>query len=47
MKTERNNKLMGEKMKRIGTAGAGKRTHTITDRFADLTLEFQFVNANL
>jgi hypothetical protein len=47
MKTERRNKLMGEKMKRLRTPAAGQRTHTTIDRFAALTFEFQFVNVNL
>jgi hypothetical protein len=47
MKTERKNKPVGEKMKRVGTTGAVKRTHTVTDRFPAQTLEIQFVNANL
>jgi hypothetical protein len=47
MKTESKNKPMAEKMKRLRTTGAGKRTHTVVDRFAALTFGFQFVNVNV
>ena len=46
MKTERKIEPLGKKMKRIATTGAGKRTQTVTDRFAAMTVEFQFVNVH-
>jgi hypothetical protein len=47
MKTESKIKPMGQKMKRLRTTGAGKRTHAVIDSFAALTFEFQFVNVNV
>ena len=47
MKTERKSKAMREKMERMRSTGTWKGMHSVMDRFAALTFEFQFLNVHV